>query len=47
MAYFAASGCFRNLETRSVRGYPRPFDDPHINKTRLSDPIYAVAGTVV
>ena len=47
MAYFAASGCFRNLETRSVRGYPRPFDDPHINKTRLSDPVYAVAGTVV
>lgn len=47
MAYFAASGCFNDFETRSVRGYPRPFDDPHINKTHMSDPIYAVAGTVI
>lgn len=46
MAFFEASGCFKDLETRSVRGYPRPIEDPHINKTPMSDPVYAVAGTV-
>nr|WP_320190315.1 methyltransferase domain-containing protein [uncultured Desulfobacter sp.] len=47
MAFFDSAGCFKDLETRSVRGYPRPLDDTHINKTLMSDPVYVVAGTVI
>ena len=40
--YFLATGRFTGLHTHSVRGLPRPVDDPHIGETRLSDPVYAV-----
>lgn len=40
--YFLASGRFADLHTRSLRGLPRPADDPHLAQTALSDPLYAV-----
>ncbi|HKJ77021.1 MAG TPA: methyltransferase domain-containing protein [Gammaproteobacteria bacterium] len=40
--YFLATGRFAGLHTRSLRGLPRPANDPHIGETRLSDPVYAV-----
>nr|VFJ94944.1 MAG: Methyltransferase domain-containing protein [Candidatus Kentron sp. H]VFJ95889.1 MAG: Methyltransferase domain-containing protein [Candidatus Kentron sp. H]VFK01940.1 MAG: Methyltransferase domain-containing protein [Candidatus Kentron sp. H] len=36
---------FRDLHTESIRGLPRPWDDPHIRETLTSDPIFAVWGT--
>ncbi len=38
--YFASSGGFENICTRSVRGLPRPENDRH--KMPYSDPLYAV-----
>ncbi|WP_028574655.1 class I SAM-dependent methyltransferase [Desulfonatronovibrio hydrogenovorans] len=38
------TGHFKDLETVSIRNWWRPEDDPHIDKTWLSDPIYLVAG---
>lgn len=35
---------FINLHTFSSRGWPRPEDDPHADKTHYSDPVYAVWG---
>lgn len=39
------SGAFHGLQTESIRGLPRPRNDPHIRKTPVSDPIYAVWGS--
>ena len=36
--------CFVGLHTFSSRGWPRPADDPHGDKTPYSDPVYAVWG---
>lgn len=44
--FFRKSGCYDHLQTKSVRGLPRPLDDPHIQQTRTSDPIFAVSGKV-
>lgn len=41
--YFCQGGGFADLQTESVRGLPRPEDDPYANT--LSDPVYAVWGT--
>ncbi len=35
---------FANLQTFSSRGWPRPINDPHADKTTISDPVYAVWG---
>jgi len=35
---------FTGLHTFSSRGWPRPGDDPHVDKTPCSDPVYAVWG---
>ncbi|MFP4031127.1 MAG: methyltransferase domain-containing protein [Desulfococcaceae bacterium] len=44
MEYFLESGAFHDLETRSIRGLPRPEDDRHFPNLFLSDPVYAVKG---
>jgi len=36
----------KNLHTHSIRGYPRPWDDPHIRERQTADPVFAVWGTV-
>ncbi len=35
---------FTDLETVSLRGWPRPADDAHADKSALSDPVYGVWG---
>lgn len=35
---------FVNLSTTSIRNWWRPEDDPHINQTWISDPVYIVSG---
>ncbi len=35
---------FARLSSLSARGWPRPVDDPHANKSALSDPVYGVWG---
>ena len=44
LEYFLRSGGFRNLQTYSIRGLPRPHDDTYYPDLRYSDPIYAVWG---
>jgi FKBP-type peptidyl-prolyl cis-trans isomerase 2 len=44
LEYFLESGAFRDLETRSIRGLPRPESDRHYPDLFLSDPVYAVRG---
>lgn len=44
--YFLKTGSFTDLHTESIRGLPRPDDDPHIRETIVSDPVFAVWGTV-
>ncbi len=44
LEYFLRSGRFRNLETYSLRGLPRPGDDPYARQTPFSDPVFAVWG---
>ena len=41
---YASSGVFGDLSTETIRGWPRPVDDPHIRSTVASDPVYAVWG---
>ena len=45
--YFEQAGGFRDIETASFRGYPRPMDDPYYRQTTVSDPIFAVVGRAV
>jgi FKBP-type peptidyl-prolyl cis-trans isomerase 2 len=42
--YFLDSGRYRDLETLSVRGYPRPIYDKYYPELQLSDPVLAVWG---
>lgn len=44
LEYFERSGKFRNLNTYSMRGLPRPWDDRYFPRMRYSDPVYAVWG---
>ncbi|MGD2064597.1 MAG: class I SAM-dependent methyltransferase [Nitrospirota bacterium] len=44
LAYFRHGSRFRELETFSLRGLPRPSDDPHTGQSPLSDPVHAVWG---
>ncbi|MFO8023698.1 methyltransferase domain-containing protein [Thiohalophilus sp.] len=42
--YLRLSGQFKELETESLRGYPRPAEDPYIGQLAYSDPVFAVWG---
>jgi len=44
LEYFIGSGGFKNLQTYSIRGLPRPHDDKYFPDLRHSDPVYAVWG---
>ena len=44
--YFLKTGKFTGFTTESIRGLPRPEDDLHIRETIVSDPVFAVWGTV-
>ncbi len=42
--YFLRSDRFKNLQTYSIRGLPRPHDDKYFPDLLYSDPVYAVWG---
>jgi SAM-dependent methyltransferase len=44
LEYFLHSGQFTNLNTYSMRGLPRPYDDKYFPQLIFSDPVYAVWG---
>jgi SAM-dependent methyltransferase/FKBP-type peptidyl-prolyl cis-trans isomerase 2 len=44
LEYFKRSGGFRNLQTYSFRGLPRPHGDAYYPQLPFSDPFYAVWG---
>ena len=44
LEYFISSGGFKNLQTYSFRGLPRPHDDKYFPDLVYSDPVYAVWG---
>ena len=44
LEYFLGAGKFRNLETYSMRGLPRPESDKYYPWLPFSDPVYAVWG---
>ena len=44
LEYFIRSGGFKNLQTYSFRGLPRPHDDKYFPDLMHSDPVYAVWG---
>lgn len=44
LEYFIRSGGFKNLQTYSFRGLPRPHDDKYFPDLMYSDPVYAVWG---
>jgi SAM-dependent methyltransferase/FKBP-type peptidyl-prolyl cis-trans isomerase 2 len=44
LEYFLRSGGFKDLQTYSIRGLPRPHDDKYYPDLWYSDPVYAVWG---
>ena len=44
MEYFLASDKYRNIETFSIRGLPRPPDDKYYGQRSVSDSVFCVAG---
>lgn len=44
LEYFLRSGGFKDLQTYSIRGLPRPHDDSYFPELLFSDPVYAVWG---
>ena len=44
LEYFIRSGGYKNLQTYSFRGLPRPHDDKYFPDLIYSDPVYAVWG---
>ncbi|MGD8519735.1 MAG: methyltransferase domain-containing protein [Desulfobacterales bacterium] len=44
LEYFIRSGKFKDLQTYSIRGLPRPREDKYYPDLRFSDPLYAVWG---
>lgn len=44
LEYFLRAGGFKDLQTYSIRGLPRPHDDKYFPKLFFSDPIFAVWG---
>jgi len=47
LEYFLESGLYRDLETWTLRGRPRPADDPYADRLAFSDPVYGVWGVRV
>ena len=44
LEYFLRAGEFKDLQTYSIRGLPRPHDDKYFPELLYSDPVYAVWG---
>jgi FKBP-type peptidyl-prolyl cis-trans isomerase 2 len=44
LEYFSRAGGFKDLQTYSIRGLPRPHDDKYFPELSYSDPVYAVWG---
>jgi SAM-dependent methyltransferase len=44
LEYFQRTGGFKDLETFSSRGWPRPHDDKYFPQVRFSDPVFAAWG---
>jgi SAM-dependent methyltransferase len=44
LEFFFKSGKYKNLQTYSMRGLPRPPDDKYYSQMLFSDPVYAVWG---
>jgi len=44
LEFFLKSGQYKNLQTYSMRGLPRPQDDKYYSQILFSDPVYAVWG---
>jgi SAM-dependent methyltransferase len=44
LEYFLRTGRFKDLQTYSIRGLPRPHDDKYFPEFVFSDPVYAVWG---
>ena len=44
LEYFLRAGGFKDLQTYSIRGLPRPHDDKYFPELKFSDPVYAVWG---
>jgi hypothetical protein len=44
LEYFLKSGQYRDLETFSLRGLPRPENDKYFGRIHFADPVYAVWG---
>jgi SAM-dependent methyltransferase/FKBP-type peptidyl-prolyl cis-trans isomerase 2 len=44
LEYFLRTGGFKDLQTYSIRGLPRPQDDKYFPELLFSDPVYAVWG---
>jgi FKBP-type peptidyl-prolyl cis-trans isomerase 2/SAM-dependent methyltransferase len=47
MEYFLKSEKYEQISTYSVRNFPRPVDDKHIQESSQSDPIFAVLGQTI
>ena len=44
LEYFLRAGAFKDLQTYSIRGLPRPHDDKYYPELMFSDPVHAVWG---
>jgi hypothetical protein len=44
LEYFLKSGKYRQLETYSMQGLPRPENDKYFGQIPYGDPVYAVWG---
>jgi SAM-dependent methyltransferase len=44
LEYFLKSGKYRQLETYSMQGLPRPENDKYFGQIPYADPVYAVWG---
>ena len=44
LAYLRQAGGFTQLDTESIRYYPRPLDDPLAHERAFADPVFAVWG---
>jgi SAM-dependent methyltransferase len=44
LEYFIRAGGFKDFQTYSIRGLPRPHDDKYFPELLFSDPVYAVWG---
>ena len=45
LEYFLQSGMYKDMQTYSMRGLPRPRHDKYFSEKRWSDPVFAVWGT--